>query len=174
MVLVAGGLVLGACARAEPPPPRPEVSVEAARVEHPLDARGLRSCEILPALDAARIDIDPRTARDESNAIASVCLWQSLDRAMSIRVILNVDYSIEVMFGSLQAAEGRREYEIRGYPAVRESPEGASLCAVHVAIAESQVFTVEATSSRPEPSVRPCESAESAAGAVVDAIAARG
>ncbi|MCF7553322.1 DUF3558 family protein [Pseudonocardia sp. WMMC193] len=157
---------LSACSGGSPEP------VVDKSVAPPLDARGLVACNVVDpsALKAARVE--PGTATDASNELASRCDWQSADGADSLSLLINVDYNIERIYAAADSIGGSERFEIDGYRAVREGGVDATICTVYVAVGEDQVISAQSGSRSPE-SPRPCERAGAFAGAVIDALAAR-
>jgi len=118
--------------------------------------------------------MDPLSALDTTNTIATACNWSSADKHESLTLVINVKSSLDALYAARDAADAFEEFTVRQYPAVRENPSGAAICTVYVALAATQSLSAEFSTSATDRPVRSCESAESAAGAVVDAIAARG
>jgi len=178
LLAVVAMSILGACSRDDPARPTPTDSPAptplAPDVVRPLDATGSSACSMLGPPDLNAIRLNPQTAVDGSNAIASACTWESSDGQESLTLVLNVNTSFELLYAARDSADAFVELTIRGHPAVRENPSDSAICTVHVALAPTQLFSAEFSTSATDRPVRSCESAESAAGAVVDAIAARG
>lgn len=118
--------------------------------------------------------MSPSTAVDSTNEIASSCSWKSPDGLEALRLVINVDTGVDLLYAGRDTVGAFHEFSIEGHPAVREEPADSAICTIYVVLAPRQIFSVEFSTSATDRPVRSCESAESAAGAVVDAIAARG
>jgi hypothetical protein len=88
-------------------------------------------------------------------------------------LLVNVNNSLELIAGPRREMKDFTDFELRGFPAVREGAPDASICSVYVQIAPSQVFVVEASSRLADLSVRPCNIAEHTASAVIDSLSSR-
>lgn len=178
LLVVAATSLLSACSGGDPTRPKstesPAPTPLAPEVVRPLDATGSSACSILGIPDLTAIRLNPQTAVDGSNTISSACTWESSDGQEALTLVINVDTSFDLLYAARDSLDAFEELTIHGHPAVRENPTDSAICTVHVALARTQLFSTEYSTSATDRPVRSCESAESAAGAVVDAIAARG
>jgi hypothetical protein len=113
--------------------------------------------------------MDPSSASDDSNHLATVCHWQSTDRTTQATLSLNVNTSFDLIYLSKDVVQGFAEFTLKGFPAVREVGPGSSTCTTYVRIAKTQVFSLE-TGTREPGLVTPCRLADALAADVIDSL----
>jgi hypothetical protein len=139
-------------------------------LDAPLDATGIEACAVLAPDQLAAAEFDPRTILDESTGQATSCSWRSADGADVVRLSINVNSWVELIYASEGEIADITPFSLAGYPAVREGTDESTVCAIYTAIAETQVFTVDMTSRS---GVGLCTRAERIGQALVAALAAR-
>lgn len=127
-------LAVGACAGgsdgAAPAPTSPAATQAGVHVADPLDVRGATACTTVPpdVLEAA--GMDPATATDASNDLATICDWHSADGVEGLRFTLSVDTAIELMYASVGHLPDYTPFTLRGHPAVRDGRAESTICRV--------------------------------------------
>ncbi|GAA4552140.1 hypothetical protein GCM10023175_45310 [Pseudonocardia xishanensis] len=156
-----------------PQPTQPPAGRPVPDLPREIDATGISACAILSSEQLVAVRMDPASAEDSSDRVASSCRWRSADRYEKMTLIVNSDYAVDLLYAASDAAPFFEEFELRGQPAAREDPPDSSICTIYVVLARDQLFTVEYSTQATDRPVRSCEAAESTAGQVIDAIAAR-
>lgn len=132
----------------EGPPPRLAPAVRA-----PLDARGIKACDLLTASQLAELNLDPATAEPKTVGVTDNCSWAYMNDPgnvggvqLSTRPRLPALDGIYLLRGTTKTFE---PMEIAGHPAVRADAGGAD-CTIYVGIANYQGVAVGAdTAGRP-------------------------
>ena len=179
-IVAASVLLLTACVGPSSPaqPPsgataRGGETVSAPRVERPIDAAGLAACDLLQDAQVIEVSLDPSTATDQSNQLATACSWESSRDSTTLTLTLNVRTTLDLLYGARDLIDEFHEFTLEGFPAVREGAADALICTVYAALADTQVLSVEVSVNSPEQRGLPCQLAERGAEAVIDTLRSR-
>jgi len=158
------GILQGCSSPAVPPePPAPENPGP-----HPLDVRGRRACSLLTRVQLTAVGIDPLTARDTSNDLATDCHWTSTDSRRSLYLVVSVNSPMERVYAALEVNGPLQTFELGGRRAVREGAPRASTCTIYLELAQNQIASVEAATLLQDGTS--CDLSEKALDAVVDSL----
>jgi hypothetical protein len=152
-----GSAGMAPTAAASSPSGRPGPRLAPA-VRQPLDARGIKVCDVLTPDQLVEVGLLPGTGRASVSGIADVCGWDSTDPGNPGGLQLSTHPESPVLDGIYLVRDTFAVFEpleVAGHPAVHADLTPGSGCVLYVAIADYQGIAVGAdTAGRPSPD--PC------------------
>jgi len=146
-------------------------ATQAGRAERPIDVRGRSACSLLDADQLRVASMEPTTAVDKSNSLATACLWKSRDGVEAVYLVVSVNSPMERVYQALEAAGPPQNLDLRGHRAAREGTDKTSGCTVYVELAENQIASAEVSSRSVSPGPRAaCEIAQGVLESLIDSL----
>lgn len=142
------------------PAPTPSANplVVTPRVEHPKDARGIGSCDLLTPSQLTDLGLRPDTARPGTSGVGRMCTWASTVMGDPAGLTVATDLTVgglESLYRVRDTFDVFEPGEIGGHPSVRADGNRDGRCSLYVALADDQLMSADGNlSGRPLPD--PC------------------
>jgi hypothetical protein len=112
----------------------------------PLDARGVKACDLLTPDQLAEVGLKPDTAEAKSTGVADVCTWSSVKPGSVGGVQLSTHPTLPALDGVYLVRDTFAVFEpmkISGHPAVHADRNSGSDCTIYTAIADYQAVATD-------------------------------
>jgi hypothetical protein len=130
----------------------------ASPVREPLDARGIKACDLLTSSQLLELGLKPETAKSRLTNVTDMCAWASTEPGNVASVELGVHPAIPALDGiylNRDAVAVFEPTEVAGHPAVHTADTVGGACTIYTAIADYQVVGVTADEAG-RPRADPC------------------